>query len=80
MVRKYTEEGLARKAKMQEIGIQKYNILFNNEIIGQVIKDHRKGWKAIDKNGRYVGSGSTKKEARFFVAWQHVGDEGIKWD
>ena len=80
MKRKYTEEGLARKAKFEEIGYMRWNVLFNGEYIGEVHKQPRGTYKAISKTGRYIGSGITKKEARLFVALDFYGDENVIYE
>lgn len=79
-MRKYTEEGITRKAKFEEIGYKRWNVLFNGEYIGKVEGQPQGTYKAISKTGRYIGSGATKKEARMFVAVDFYGDENIIYE
>ena len=76
-MRKYTEEGITRKAKLEEISYKRWSVTFNGELIGEVCKSPTGGYRAISKSGRYIGSGSSKKEARLFVAVDFYGGENI---
>lgn len=80
MKRKYTEEGLVRKAKFVKLHYKTWNVFFNDEYIGQVVGRPEGGYRAISKTGRYIGSGSTKKEARLFVALDFYGEENVIYE
>ena len=76
-MRKYTESGLVRKAKFEQVSYMHWKVLFNGEYIGEVRKEPRGTYRAISKTGRYIGSASTKKEGRLFVAMDFYGEENI---
>lgn len=78
-MKKYTEEALTRKTKAVEVGFRNWKIHLNDEEIGRVYKDTRGFYVAENKEGKMIGLSSSKKEARFFLAWRHVGDDAIEW-
>lgn len=54
-------------------------VLFDGKVIGKVQKTPSMRYKAIALNGRYIGSGANKHEAKLFVGIDFYGDSNIIW-
>jgi hypothetical protein len=74
------EYKVKKLTKLIETGFRKWIVTFDGEEIGTVEHTHGRGYRAISKSGRYIGSGSNKAEAKMFVAWDFYGMENIIWE
>jgi hypothetical protein len=55
-------------SKLIQTSFGEYNVEFNGEIIGTVVRRPRRdGWKAISAAGRYIGATANKNEAKLWV-------------
>jgi hypothetical protein len=82
--KKWTEAALTRTSKLEEIKnkIWAWDVVLYGEKLGYIEKSYKNGvsYLAYDLDGKYVGSGSSKSEARFFVAYNFVGNENMNWE
>ena len=78
MTNQISEYKFKKNTKLVEAGFYKWDVLYEGEVIGTVEKSHR-GYKAVSKAGRYIGSGNSKHQAKWFVAQDFVGTDNIAW-
>ena len=75
MIKEYKFKKLT---KLVENGYQQHKVLFDGEEVGSIQKT-RYGWESRSINGRFIGTGITKGEAKEMVALDFYGDENIIW-
>ena len=75
------ENKFKRLTKLQSTigGIQEYRVLFDGEDVGLVKRTYC-GWEAKSSTGRYIGTGTTKGEAKEMVALDFYDDDNIIWN
>lgn len=74
MIKEYK---LRQLAKLVETSWNEWNVMYDGELIGTVEKRGAGNYRAVTATGRFIGSGSSKGEAKFFIAWDFVGTENI---
>jgi hypothetical protein len=78
-MKKMSESKFKRMTKLVEAkGLFTYEVTFNGETVGTIERNYH-GWRALGVNGEFIGLGSTKAEAKYFVAEEHVGMENVDW-
>lgn len=71
------EAKVKRLAKLTETSWDNWNVMFDGVFIGTIEKRGAGNYRAVSEAGRFIGSGSCKGEAKWFVAWDFIGTDNI---